>query len=72
MNTTVDIETPTDNYKLKKNLIIAEIEKMKSRKDTHYNLYKKYKFINTILKLNILQEKVKLLMMNYCKNLEKQ
>ena len=53
MNTTVDIETPTDNYKLKKNLIIAEIEKMKIRKDKHYSIYKKYKFINTILKLII-------------------
>jgi len=48
-----DIEAPTDNYKLKKNLIFSEIEKMKNQKQAHYDLYKKYKFINTILKLII-------------------
>lgn len=53
MNSTADIEAPTDNYKLKKNLILSEIDKMKSRKDKHYELYKKYKFINSILKLII-------------------
>ena len=53
MNYTADIEQPTDNYKIKKNLVLSEIDKMKSRKDKHYNFYKKYKFINTILKLII-------------------
>ena len=49
---TVEIIEPT-NYDLKKNLILSEIEKMRNRKEIHYSIYKKYKFINTILKLII-------------------
>lgn len=53
MISSIDIEAPVDNYQLKKNLILQEIEKMKYKRDIHYKFYKKYKMINTILKLII-------------------